>query len=231
MIFQEPMTSLNPVFRIGNQISEAVRLHQNLPASQAREKAVDMLKAVGIPSAALRFKDYPHQLSGGMRQRVMIAMAFSCNPDILIADEPTTALDVTIQAQILELIETLKMRFKMSVLMVTHDLGVIAETAERVCVMYAGKIVEDAPVKGLFRDPLHPYTLGLLESLPRLKEKRGKRKRLKVIPGMVPDLVNMPPGCPFEPRCDRATPFCRENPPSLEELGPGHLVSCWEAKK
>jgi len=230
MIFQEPMTSLNPVYTVGDQISEAIQLHQKLNHRQAKEKSVEILDLVGIPDPFKRFKDYPHQMSGGMRQRVMIAMALSCQPDLLIADEPTTALDVTIQAQILELIESLKEKIRMSVIMITHDLGVIAETAQKVSVMYAGHVVEEAPVKDLFHAPLHPYTIGLLESLPRMDQKKGAQKRLRAIRGMVPDLLQMPAGCPFEPRCDWAKQRCREDLPKLRELKSGHWVSCWEAK-
>jgi oligopeptide/dipeptide ABC transporter ATP-binding protein len=229
MIFQEPMTSLNPVYTIGDQIAEAIKLHQNLDHKRAKEKSIEILDLVGIPDPSKRFKEYPHQMSGGMRQRVMIAIALSCQPDLLIADEPTTALDVTIQAQILELIESLKKKIDMSVIMITHDLGVIAETARNVSVMYAGHVVEEAPVRELFHNPLHPYTIGLLESLPRLNEKKEKQKRLKDIRGMVPDLLSMPGGCAFEPRCDRAVKHCSEEAPVLRALDPGHLVSCWEA--
>jgi oligopeptide/dipeptide ABC transporter ATP-binding protein len=230
MIFQEPMTSLNPVYTVGDQIAEAIKLHQKLKKKETKEKVIEILDLVGIPDPAKRFKDYPHQLSGGMRQRVMIAMALSCQPDLLIADEPTTALDVTIQAQILELIESLKEKIKMSVIMITHDLGIIAEIAQKVMVMYAGHVVEQAPVRELFHRPLHPYTIGLLGSLPRLDEKKTAQGKLKAIRGMVPDLLRMPSGCSFAPRCDWAKKHCSENVPGLTELKPGHLVSCWEAK-
>jgi len=229
MIFQEPMTSLNPVFTIGDQIDEVIRLHQGLDRRKAREKTIEMLELVGIPDPEKRVKGYPHQLSGGMRQRVMIAMALACEPGLLIADEPTTALDVTIQAQILDLIESLKKRIGMSVLIITHDLGVIAGISQKVSVMYAGRIVEHAPVRDLFHSPLHPYTIGLLTSLPRLDERRVAGRRLPTIPGMVPDLRVMPKGCPFEPRCDRAQRHCTDEPPGLVEIRPGHWVSCWEA--
>ncbi|MGA1844786.1 MAG: ABC transporter ATP-binding protein [bacterium] len=229
MIFQEPMTSLNPVYTIGNQIDEVIRLHQGLDRKRTREKTIEMLDLVGIPDPTKRVNGYPHQLSGGMRQRVMIAMALACEPGLLIADEPTTALDVTIQAQILDLIESLKERIGMSVLIITHDLGVIAEISQKVSVMYAGRIVEHALVRDLFHHPLHPYTIGLLTSLPRLDERKGAKRRLATIPGMVPDLRLMPRGCPFQPRCDRARPHCTEEPPTLAEIQPGHWVSCWEA--
>ena len=230
MIFQEPMTSLNPVYTIGDQIAEAIKLHQRLNKKKTKEKVIEILDLVGIPDPSKRFKDYPHQLSGGMRQRVMIAMALSCQPDLLIADEPTTALDVTIQAQILDLMESLKEKIKMSVIMITHDLGVIAEIAQKVMVMYAGHVVEKAPVRDLFHNPLHPYTIGLLGSLPRLDETKTSQGRLKAIRGMVPDLLRMPPGCSFAPRCDWVKQHCRENEPLLKELRHGHFVSCWEAK-
>ncbi|UCF97447.1 MAG: ABC transporter ATP-binding protein [Spirochaetaceae bacterium] len=228
MIFQEPMTSLNPVFRIGDQISEAVKLHQGLPANLARDKAVEMLKTVGIPSADIRYKDYPHQLSGGMRQRVMIAMAFSCNPEILIADEPTTALDVTIQAQILELMRELKETTNSAIIFITHNLGIIAENAQRVMVMYTGRVVESADVKTIFNDPKHPYTLGLLESIPRKGKRRGK-DTLSSIPGIVPSLFNLPSGCTFSDRCSKfESGLCDRQEPFLVETDPGHHVRCWQ---
>ncbi len=228
MIFQEPMTSLNPVFRIGDQISEAVRLHQELPASLARDKAVQMLKTVGIPSAHLRYKNYPHQLSGGMRQRVMIAMAFSCNPEILIADEPTTALDVTIQAQILDLMKELKETTSSSIIFITHNLGIIAENAQRVMVMYTGRVVESADVKTIFNNPKHPYTVGLLESIPRKGKRRGK-DTLTSIPGIVPSLLNLPTGCTFSDRCSKfKRGLCDHQEPTLIEIDPGHYVRCWQ---
>ena len=227
MVFQEPMTSLNPVFTIGEQIAEAVRLHEGLGRRDAMAKTVDMLKLVHIPNPERRVKEYPHQLSGGMRQRVMIAMALSCNPKLLIADEPTTALDVTIQAQILELLNELKAKLGMAVLLITHDMGVIAETAQRVMVMYAGKVVEEAPVKELFKEPLHPYTQGLLRSIPRIDLAATKKQRLEAIPGVVPSLLNLPKGCRFTPRCPHAKPVCSEQEPVLKEVRPGHKVSCW----
>ena len=227
MIFQEPMTSLNPVFTIGEQIAEAVRLHEGLGRRDAMAKTVEMLKIVHIPNAERRVKEYPHQLSGGMRQRVMIAMALSCNPKLLIADEPTTALDVTIQAQILELLNELKAKLGMAVLLITHDMGVIAETAQRVMVMYAGKVVEEAPVKELFKEPLHPYTQGLLRSIPRIDLAATKKQRLEAIPGVVPSLLNLPKGCRFTPRCQHAKPVCSDQEPVLKEVRPGHKVACW----
>ena len=227
MIFQEPMTSLNPVYTCGFQIDEAVMLHQNLDAEAARAKTVEMLQLVGMPDPEQRANEYPHQLSGGMRQRVMIAMALSCTPDVLIADEPTTALDVTIQAQILELLERLQSELGMAVLMITHDLGVIAEVADRVAIMYAGKIVETASVEQIFEHPRHPYTIGLLESIPKLHEKTDK---LSVIPGTVPDATRFPEGCRFAPRCSRAEDICRTREPALlavEQPGEEHAIACW----
>jgi peptide/nickel transport system ATP-binding protein len=227
MVFQEPMTSLNPVFTIGEQIAEAIRLHEGLGRRAAMDKTVDMLKLVHIPNPDRRVKEYPHQLSGGMRQRVMIAMALSCNPKLLIADEPTTALDVTIQAQILELLNELKAKIGMAVLLITHDMGVIAETAQRVMVMYAGKVVEEAPVKELFKEPLHPYTQGLLRSIPRIDTAATQKKRLEAIPGVVPSLLNLPQGCRFAPRCQFVKPMYTEKEPMLKEVKPGHKVACW----
>jgi peptide/nickel transport system ATP-binding protein len=227
MVFQEPMTSLNPVFTIGEQIAEAIRLHEGLGRRDAMAKTVDMLKLVHIPNPERRVKEYPHQLSGGMRQRVMIAMALSCNPKLLIADEPTTALDVTIQAQILELLNELKAKLGMAVMLITHDMGVIAETAQRVMVMYAGKVVEEAPVRELFKEPLHPYTQGLLRSIPRIDLAATQKQRLEAIPGVVPSLLNLPKGCRFTPRCPHAKPVCSEQEPVLKEVRPGHKVSCW----
>lgn len=224
MIFQEPMTSLNPVFTVGEQISEAIELHQGLNKKDAMAKAVEMLKLVGIPSAEQRVHEYPHQMSGGMRQRVMIAMALSCNPALLIADEPTTALDVTIQAQILELMKDLKERLGTAIMLITHDLGVVAEMAENVLVMYAGKVVEYADVKTIFRNPKHPYTVGLLGSIPRLDEPKEK---LYVIEGVVPNPFNMPSGCRFHPRCPEAQEICRTREPELLQLD-GHQVRCWK---
>lgn len=228
MIFQEPMTSLNPVFTIGNQIAEAITLHQGLDRKAALRKAVEMLELVGIPVPERRVSEYPHQLSGGMRQRAMIAMALSCNPQILIADEPTTALDVTIQAQILDLIFGLKQELGMAVILITHDLGVIAETAQKVAVMYSGKIVEMADAELLFSNPLHPYTQGLLKSVPRLdREKRAKGERLQEIAGFVPSLAEVPSGCSFHPRCSFAMKVCSQKEPQLIDAGGAHLVSCW----
>jgi oligopeptide/dipeptide ABC transporter ATP-binding protein len=227
MIFQEPMTSLNPVFTIGDQIAETVQLHENVTRHQAWGRAVEMLARVGIPDPARRAEEYPHQMSGGMRQRVMIAMALSCNPDMLIADEPTTALDVTIQAQILDLLAKLQAETGMSVLLITHDLGVVAQIAHRVAVMYASKIVEMADVNSLFADPLHPYTQGLFRSVPRLGAKAG---RLDTIPGTVPNPAHFPSGCKFHPRCPLGhdDKRCQTVEPSLLEVKPGHWVACWK---
>lgn len=224
MIFQEPMTSLNPVFTIGDQIAETLELHQKLQKAKAHAKAVEMLRKVGIPSAERRALDYPHQLSGGMRQRVMIAMALACNPKLLIADEPTTALDVTIQAQILDLIRDLRQEMGMSIVLITHDLGVVAETADRVVVMYAGKIVEEASAIDLFERPKHPYTEGLLHSIPRLDKQSD---RLHVIKGVVPHPMHMPTGCRFNPRCPYAKERCYTESPLEVDIGEGHRVSCW----
>jgi peptide/nickel transport system ATP-binding protein/oligopeptide transport system ATP-binding protein len=226
MIFQEPMTSLNPVHTIGQQIVEGILAHTQLSPGQARERAIEMLELVRIPSAAQRFDDFPHRLSGGMRQRVMIAMALACQPALLIADEPTTALDVTIQAQILELLQDLQQRLGMAILIITHDLGVIAEVADEVLVMYAGKIVESAPVEALFADPQHPYTIGLLGSIPRLDI---ERERLATIEGTVPSPDRQPKGCRFSPRCPFADQRCHAEPPPLRGLGAQHLVACWKA--
>jgi oligopeptide/dipeptide ABC transporter ATP-binding protein len=223
MIFQEPMTSLNPVFTIGTQIGEAIQLHQGLNYRQAQSMAAEMLDWVGIPDPQRRIREYPHQLSGGMRQRVMIAMALSCNPALLIADEPTTALDVTVQAQILELMLDLQSKIRMSIMMITHNLGVIAEIADQVIVMYCGKIVESTDVRRIFQRPLHPYTRQLLASVPRLGKIEG---RLQEIPGMVPSLYALPPGCDFHPRCAEATDSCTVQAPRLLEVEPGHFVAC-----
>ncbi len=224
MIFQEPMTSLNPVYRVGKQIVEAIRTHENVSKKEARERAIDMLRKVGIPSPEKRIDDYPHQMSGGMRQRVMIAMALSCNPKLLIADEPTTALDVTIQAQILDLLRRLRDDTGMAVLLITHDLGVVSETADRVVVMYCGQVVEEAEVRTLFDHTMHPYTLGLLKSIPRLED--DDSKRLYMIKGMVPNPLEMPPGCHFSDRCDSCMDICREKIPDLVDVG-GHKVRCF----
>ncbi len=234
MIFQEPMTSLNPVLTIGSQIGETLRLHQDLSRSAAAAKAVDMLARVRIPEPAQRANEYPHQLSGGMRQRAMIAMALACNPKVLIADEPTTALDVTIQAQILDLILALQQEFGTAVILITHDLAVVAETAQRVIVMYAGRKVEEAEVEALFERPLHPYTAGLLASIPQLSSLGGglhASGRLKEIPGTVPPLHNLPAGCTFAPRCPFADERCRAEDPRLEQKQPGHWAACWHAER
>jgi len=225
MIFQDPMTSLNPVLTIGRQVSEALELHMGMDKVQARRRTIELLEMVGIPQAADRFDDYPHQFSGGMRQRVMIAMALSCNPQILIADEPTTALDVTIQAQFIELVKRLRDEIGMAVIWITHNLGIIAGLAEKVIVMYAGYIVERAGVKDVYGDPRHPYTIGLLGSLPRLDEVR--KERLISIEGLPPDLIDLQPGCPFYPRCSYRMDRCREEMPPLEPVGLDHEIACW----
>ena len=232
MIFQEPMTSLNPVLTVGRQIGETVRLHQGLSKQAATEKAVEMLKLVGIPEPERRVHEYPHQLSGGMRQRVMIAIALACNPKLLIADEPTTALDVTIQAQILDLMRDLKHRVGAAIVLITHDLGVVAEVAERVVVMYAGRVVEQAEVGPLFRNPRHPYTQGLLGSVPKLGSSlTSEETRLSEIPGLVPSLKKKIPGCVFASRCPHATELCQTTAPALEEKAQGHVAACHYAVK
>ncbi len=233
MIFQEPMTSLNPLYTVGRQIAEAIALHQGLSRGEAMAKAVEMLRRVSIPDAESRARSYPHQLSGGMRQRVMIAMALSCNPKVLIADEPTTALDVTIQAQILALIREQQETLGTAVLLITHDMGVVAETADRVVVMYAGRKVEEAKVADLFEQPAHPYTRGLLGSIPDMAgaARSLRRQRLTEIKGTVPSLARLPPGCSFAPRCAFATPVCRETVPPLEQHRPGHWAACWNAER
>lgn len=223
MIFQEPMTSLNPVFTIGSQIAEAVKYHQKLGRQEVREKVIEALATVGIPSPEKRYRDYPHQLSGGMRQRVMIAMALACKPDLLIADEPTTALDVTIQAQILDLIASLREDFGMSVILITHDLGIVAEAVHNCLVMYAGEVVEYADVKSVFKNPLHPYTIGLLKSVPSM----GSVGKLVTITGGIPDLKTIPEGCVFKERCFKRDNEC-EDEPELREVEEGHWVRCWK---
>ena len=226
IVFQEPMTSLNPVYTVGDQIAEVVRRHNKLSRAAARQKAVEMLRLVHIPNPERRVNDYPHQFSGGMRQRVMIAMALACDPQLLIADEPTTALDVTIQAQILELLAELKARLGMSVMLITHAMGVVAETAERVLVMYAGQAIEEAPVAALFAAPKHPYTQALIRSIPRIDLAATKKSRLEAIAGVVPSLIEPPPGCRFAPRCRFAKPECVAATPRMRAVAPGHKVAC-----
>jgi oligopeptide/dipeptide ABC transporter ATP-binding protein len=225
-IFQEPMTSLNPVLTIGEQIAESLRRHEAVTKKQALERTIEMLKLVQIPNAEARVHDYPHQFSGGMRQRGMIAMALACQPKLVIADEPTTALDVTIQAQILDLLQDMKERFGMAVMLITHAMGVVAETAQRVVVMYAGKVVEEAPVDELFGNPRHPYTQGLIRSIPRIDLDAGRKTRLETIAGSVPILINPAPGCRFAPRCRFAMSICTEKEPVLREIGPRHRMAC-----
>ncbi|NRF68297.1 ABC transporter ATP-binding protein [Aquincola sp. S2] len=226
IVFQEPMTALNPVYTIGDQIAEVLRLHEGLSRRAAFDRATELLRLVHIPTPEQRVRDYPHQFSGGMRQRVMIAMALACRPKLLIADEPTTALDVTIQAQILELLLELKSKFGMAILLITHAMGVVAETAQRVVVMYAGKVVEEARVAQLFGRPLHPYTRGLIRSIPRIDTAAVHKQRLEVIAGVVPKLIDPAPGCRFAPRCRYATPECTLDTPPLTEVLPGHKVAC-----
>ena len=227
MIFQEPMTSLNPVFTIGSQVGEAIRLHQHTSRAETRARTIEALRMVGIADPERRIKDYPHQLSGGMRQRVMIAMALSCNPRLLIADEPTTALDVTIQAQILDLIRELQSRLGLAVILVTHDLGIVAEYADDVTILYAARVMEQAPSAELFRNPLNPYTRGLLESIPGIDGQQ--QKRLRAIPGTIPSAIKPPPGCRFNPRCPLAIEKCAAGEPPLEQKGPDHYVACIRA--
>lgn len=227
MIFQEPMTSLNPVLRIGDQIAEAIKLHQGLDTSEAMNSAIESLRLVGMPSPESIVRSYPHQMSGGMRQRAMIAMAISCRPRLMLADEPTTALDVTIQAQIIDLMNRLKDDVGTSIILITHDLGVIAEAAQYVAVMYTGGIVEYSSAENLFSTPLHPYTVGLMESMPKINAQEGQDEYLKVIPGVVPPLYNLPMGCSFQDRCPHVMNICREEEPLLKEKNPGHKVHCW----
>lgn len=228
MIFQEPMTSLNPVFTIGYQIGEVLMLHQKLTEEEAKQRAIEMVKLVNIPNAERIVDEYPHQLSGGMRQRVMIAMALACQPKLLIADEPTTALDVTIQAQILEIMNDLKSKLNTSIMLITHDLAVIAEMADHVIVMYSGKVVEDAPITELFKNPRHPYTIGLMASIPSLVD---EGQRLETIHGSVPNPLYLPKGCYFHPRCKYAVEDCKKAQPELRELAPGHKVACFRAEE
>lgn len=227
MIFQEPMTSLSPVSRVGDQIAEAMVIHQHLSKKEALERSIELLRLVEIPSPEIRVKEYPHQMSGGMRQRVMIAMALSCNPEMMIADEPTTALDVTTQAQILELMQRLKEEKGLTIMLITHNLGIIAENSNKVLVMYAGKIVEKADVNGLFLNPLHPYTKGLLKSIVRMDKRSQKKGRLDAIRGIVPNLLNLGPGCRFHERCDFSLQKCQQVEPELVTVDHGHMVSCW----
>jgi peptide/nickel transport system ATP-binding protein len=226
IVFQEPMTSLNPVYSVGDQIAEVIRLHEGLGRRAAMDKAIEMLGLVHIPNPERRVKDYPHQFSGGMRQRVMIAMAIALDPDLLIADEPTTALDVTVQAQILRVLLDVRDRFGMAIMLITHAMGVIAERAQRVVVMYAGRVIEEAPVGELFSRPRHPYTQGLIRSIPRIDMAAGRKRRLEAIAGVVPSLLDPAPGCPFAPRCHYAGAACLAATPELREVAPGHKVAC-----
>ena len=225
MIFQDPMTSLNPVLTVERQMTEAIQLHLNMSSTEAKRRAIDLLERVGIPSAAQRIKNHPHQFSGGMRQRVMIAMGLACDPQLLIADEPTTALDVTIQAQIVELIKEIRQKIDMAIIWITHDLSLLAGIADRILVFYAGQVVESAPLHQLYENPRHPYTLGLLQSLPRLDEAR--RTHLKPVKGQPPDLLNYPTGCPFAPRCPFVIDRCYQEDPPLAEVGEAHQSACW----
>ena len=231
IVFQEPMTSLNPVYTIGDQISEVIELHQGLSRRAALDRAIEMLSLVQIPNPQRRINDYPHHFSGGMRQRVMIAMALSCDPKLLIADEPTTALDVTIQAQILDLLQDMKSRLSMSIMLITHAMGVVAEVAQRVAVMYAGKVVEEAAVDRLFANPRHPYTQGLIRSIPRIDLTAQRKRRLETIAGVVPKLIDPPQGCRFAPRCPFAVDECRRAQPELREIEPGRKVACIRAEE
>lgn len=227
MIFQEPMTSLNPVFKAGTQVAEAIRLHQKVNKSQAMERAVEMMAKVGISDPDRRAQEYPHQLSGGMRQRVMIAMALACNPELMIADEPTTALDVTIQAQILDLMNALKEDFGAAIMLITHDLGVVAEMAQRVMVMYTGQVVEEAGKEDLFDSPQHPYTIGLMNAIPNIEKPVPNNRMLPTIPGMVPSMLDLPSGCNFQKRCPKLMERCKREDPPLFELDTGHRARCW----
>jgi oligopeptide/dipeptide ABC transporter ATP-binding protein len=228
LIFQEPSAALNPVLSIGDQVSEPLRIHLKMGRKEAKEKAAELLRAVRIPDPSRRLADYPHQMSGGMKQRVLIAIAIACSPDLLIADEPTTALDVTVQAQILDLLSRLKEEYHLSLILISHDLGVVAQNVDRLAVMYAGRIVEQADVRAIFEEPKHPYTEGLLRSIPRSGASGEKRKRLEAIEGTVPNLANLPPGCAFSPRCPDRFEACNSKPPSLLEVAGGHQAACFK---